>query len=124
MLEAVKQQHQFSLSVKPVTKHLETTKPQRGDRESQVLVVDTETSSSSSQETLQIATSDSRCKEKIALKLNSLNDKKARYESHKTFLSKCHRDKIIPHGFMWNLQLVTKMKHFLKPGTNTSNRFP
>ena len=81
-----------------MTKHLETTKPQRGDRESQVLVVNTETSSSLSQETLQIATSDFRCKEKIALKLNNLNDKKSRYESHKTFLSKCHRDKIIPHG--------------------------
>ena len=66
--------------------------------ESQVLVVNTGTSSSLSQETLQIPTSDFRCKEKLALKLNSLNDRKARYESHKTFLSKCYRDKIIPHG--------------------------
>ena len=68
------------------------------DPESQVLVVNTGTSSSLSQETLQIPTSDFRCKEKITLKLNSLNDRKARYESHKTFLSKCYRDKIIPHG--------------------------
>ena len=44
------------------------------------------------------AANTNQCKEKIALKLNSLNDKKARYESHNTFLSKCYRDKIIPHG--------------------------
>ena len=74
------------------------TKRQREDPESQVLVVNTRTSLSLSQEALQIPTSDFRCKEKIALKLNSLNDKKARYELHKTFLSKCYRDKIIPHG--------------------------
>ena len=74
------------------------TKRQREDPESQVLVVNTGTSSSLSQEMLQIPTSDLRYKEKIALKLNSFNDKKARYESHKTFLSKCSRDKIIPHG--------------------------
>ena len=73
-------------------------KSQRKDPESQVLVVNTGTSSSLSQETLQIPTSDFRCTEKIALKLNSLNDKKARYESYKTFLPKCYRDKIIPHG--------------------------
>ena len=33
----------------------------------------------------------------MVLKLNSLINKKGRYESHKAFLSKCHRDKIIPH---------------------------
>ena len=73
-------------------------KSQREDPESQVLVVNTGTSASLSQETLQIPTSDFKCKEKIALKVNSFTGKKARYESHKTFLSKCHRDKIIPHG--------------------------
>ena len=71
---------------------------QREDPESQVLAVNIRTSSSLSQETLQIPTSDFRYKEKIVLKLNSLNDKKARYESHKAFLSKCYRDKITPHG--------------------------
>ena len=74
------------------------TKHQREDPKSQVLVVNTGTLSLLSQETLQIPTSDFRCKEKIALKLNSLNGNKARYELHKTFLSKCPCDKIIPHG--------------------------
>ena len=69
------------------------TKRQREDPKSQVLVANTGTSSSLSQETLQIPTSDFRCKEKIALKLNGLNDEKAKYESHKILLSKCHRDK-------------------------------
>ena len=44
-----------------------------------VLVVNTWNSSSLSQEMLQIRTSDFRYKEKIALKLNSSNDKKVRY---------------------------------------------
>ena len=73
------------------------TKRQRENPESHVLVANTGTSSSLSQETLQIPTSGFRCKEKIALKVFNFNDKKARYESHKTFLSKCHREKIIPH---------------------------
>ena len=44
-------------------------------------------------------------KGKIALKLNSLNDKKARYELHKTFLSKCYCDRIIPHGLSIYVEL-------------------
>ena len=88
MLETTNQQHQFPSSVKQIEKkHLETNETSGEDLESQVLVVNTGTSSSFSQETLQIPTSDCRCKEKITLKPNSLNDKKARYESHKTFLS-------------------------------------
>ena len=62
------------------------TKRQRKDPESQVLVVNTETLSSLSQETLQTPTIDFRCNEKIGLELNSLNDKKARCELHETFL--------------------------------------
>ena len=54
------------------------TKRQKEDPKSQVLVVNTETLSLSSQETLQMPTNDFRCKAKIALKLNSLNDKKAK----------------------------------------------
>ena len=73
------------------------TKRQRKDPKNQVLVGNTETSSSFSQETLQVPANNFRCKEKIALKLNSLNEKKGKYESHKLFLLKCHRDIIIPH---------------------------
>ena len=62
------------------------TKRQRKDPESQVLVVNTETLSWLSQETLQIPTIDFRCSKKLGLELNSLNDKKARYKSHETFL--------------------------------------
>ena len=32
------------------------------------------------------------------VKLNSLNDKKAKHKSLKIFSSKCHHDKIIPYG--------------------------
>ena len=71
------------------------TKFPREDPEGQVLAVSSGTSSSLSQEMLQIPSNNFRCKEKIALKLSSVNEK--RYELHKTFLSKCHRDIIIPH---------------------------
>ena len=53
--------------------------------------------STTRQDTLQIPV-DNKTKEKLALKLNTLNDKKARYESHKVFLTKCHKDKIVPQG--------------------------
>ena len=115
-----------SIFFKHKTTDKNTSKPtKREDSESQVLIVNTGTSSLLSQEMLQIPTSDFRCKEKIPLKLNSLNGKKARYETHKTFLSKCHCDKKfhMDYQFMWNLQLVTQMKHFLKPGMKTSNCF-
>ena len=49
-------------------------KNQREDPKGQVLLGITEISPSLSQETLQIPTSDLRYEEKIALKLNSLND--------------------------------------------------
>ena len=62
------------------------------------MVVNTGTLSLSSQETLEIPTSDFRYRQTIALKLNSLNNKKAKYESYQTFLLKCHYDKIIPNG--------------------------
>ena len=62
-------------------------KRQGEDPKSQVSVAINGTWSSLSQEMLQIPTNDFRFKEKVALKLNSLNDTKARYESHKTFLS-------------------------------------
>ena len=71
------------------------TKFPREDPEGQVIAVSSGTSSSLSQEMLQTPSNNFRCKEKIALKLRSVNEK--RYELHKTFLSKCHRDIIIPH---------------------------
>ena len=37
-------------------------------------------------------------KEKLALKLNHLKNKSARYESHKSFLNQCIREKLIPKG--------------------------
>ena len=39
-----------------------------------------------------------KLKEKLALKLNSLNDKKIRYKSHKGFLTKCHKERVILQG--------------------------
>ena len=39
-----------------------------------------------------------KLKEKLALKLKSLKDKKARYESHRSCLTKCYKDKSIPQG--------------------------
>ena len=48
--------------------------------ENQALVVNAGTSLSLSQETVQIPTNAFRCKEKMALKQNNLNDKKARSE--------------------------------------------
>ena len=45
-----------------------------------------------------IGITDTRSKEKTALKLNNLNDKKARFESHKSFLTRCYEEKIIPNG--------------------------
>ena len=54
------------------------TTRQREDPNSQFLAENTKTSSSLSQVMLQIPTDDFKCKAKIALKLNSLNDKKAR----------------------------------------------
>ena len=37
-------------------------------------------------------------KEKLAMKLNHLKNKSARYESHKSFLNQCIREKLIPKG--------------------------
>ena len=37
-------------------------------------------------------------KEKAAFKLNYLNDKKARHESHYEFITRCQKEKIIPDG--------------------------
>lgn len=62
-------------------------KRQGEDPESQVSVAINGTWSSLSQEMLQIPTNDFRFKEKVTLRLDSLNDTKARYESNKTFLS-------------------------------------
>ena len=37
-------------------------------------------------------------KEKLALKLDRLNDKKCRFESHEAFLNKCIDNNIVPNG--------------------------
>ena len=47
---------------------------------------------------LEKPTSNNKLKEKLALKLNSLNDKKTRYESHKSFVTKCQKEKVILQG--------------------------
>ena len=43
-------------------------------------------------------------KEKLALKLNSLNDKNARYKSHRSFLTKCHKEEVIPQGLSIHIE--------------------
>ena len=43
-------------------------------------------------------------KEHLALKLNHLKEKTARYESHKDFLSRCIKDCLIPKGLKLELE--------------------
>ena len=43
-------------------------------------------------------------KEQVAVKLNRLKDKSARYESHKEFLSNCIQSKLIPKGLKLELE--------------------
>ena len=43
-------------------------------------------------------------RQKVTLKLNSLNDKEQDTNRIKHFMSKCHSDKIIPHEFSTGTQ--------------------
>ena len=42
--------------------------------------------------------------ENIAIRLNNLIDKKARYESHKLFLSKCVEEELIPEALKYSIE--------------------
>ena len=43
-------------------------------------------------------------KENIAYKLNNLKDKLARYDSHKSFLTRCFQEKIIPNALLIDVE--------------------
>ena len=49
-------------------------------------------------------TFDERQRQKLAFKLNFLKDKEARYVSHKTFLTRCVQNRIIPIGLSINVE--------------------
>ena len=70
--------------------------------EHQAIVINTPNlnshSSALAQETFEVPPFKNKSKEKLALKLNSLNDRKARYKSHRSFLTKCRKEKVMPHG--------------------------
>ena len=72
------------------------SKRQREEPEHQTIVINTPSlngnSSTLVQETLEVPACNNKLKEKLALKLNSLNDIKARYESQK-FLNKMSQRK-------------------------------
>ena len=53
-------------------------------------------------------------RKKVAFELDYLNDKKARYESHYQFITRCQREKIVPDG----------LKVYLEPSiSNHSEEF-
>ena len=75
---------------------------QREKPERQTIVINTPSSSGNwstfAQEALVIPAFHNKSKEEISLKLNSLNRKKARCESHKCFLIKYHKEEVLPQG--------------------------
>ena len=48
-----------------------------------------------------VVETDDEATDQLSLKLNRLTEKLCRYESHKYFITKCLKDKLIPEGF-WN----------------------
>ena len=61
-------------------------------------------------------------KEKIALKLNRLKDKVAKYKSHKDFLSQCITEELLSQrvwNLNWNPQSAVTTKNLLAHGTQS-----
>ena len=79
------------------------------DIENPTFVIDTpETSASIVQDALSVKTSkedENKTVERLAFRLNFLQDKNARCESHKSFLKRCYDEKLIPYGLHITLKL-------------------
>lgn len=75
-------------------------------------------SSALAQEMLEVSTFNDKLKEKVALKLNSLNDKKPRYILDKNLLTMCYKGKFIPQGLSICIEpsIGNQGRNFLKPG--------
>ena len=69
------------------------------DTEVSELSSDNISSRSPSVETVAAVEVDDEATDQLSLKLNRLTEKLCRYESHKYFITKCLKDKLIPEGF-------------------------
>ena len=101
---------------------------QREKPERQTIVVNTPSlggnSSIFAQVALVIPAFHNKSKEEISLKLNSLNRKKTRCESHKCFLIKYYKEKVLPQGLSIYIEGSLKIKtaNCLKTGMKDFNR--